>query len=354
MRPDVPDWVLTESHEARLAVSSWRGGRLLAADVPVTDATVTWTADSNVPGRLTLTCPPTLAPTRAEDPLNIYGQRLALTQTLSVGPESWTVNLGWWLVQAVDHSAARVDVEALSLEQLILDWRFESPYTRPANATFVSTLRALAGGLLPVTVTGLTDRALPATLTDEWSEDRAGALADLAAAWPADIRVDDTGVLAATPARTAATPVRSWVHGEASAYVGIERAALRDDLFNAVVARGEDTDGNPVQAVVTDGNFASPTCYYGPFGRRPRFYSSPLLTTAAQAQSAAATMLARELRRTTSVVVDAPPDPRVQLLDTARVVDADGRDTLGLVTDITLPLTAGAGAATYRVAQGGL
>lgn len=69
---------------------------------------------------------------------------------------------------------------------------------------------------------------------------------------------------------------------------------------NVVVARGETSDDlPPVQAVAMDLDPLSPT-WAGtgpadtPYGRRTRYYASPVLTTVAQAQLAAQSILAKE------------------------------------------------------------
>ena len=282
MRDDIPGWVLTESHHVSVLVQATYDGEHLA-DVDVDAATLDWTADTPVPGRLDLTCPSMWQPATPTDPLAVFGQRLTVLYTVGVGGQEWSVPLGQFRVQGWDHATPAVTVEALSLEQLILDYRFDSPYQRPSGATFASTLRGLCAGLLPVDTTAMTDRALPGSLTTDWEEDRMAAVRSLAAAWPADLRVDPDGVLVATPERVVqSSPHVSWVHGQANAYVSLGGGALRDEVYNAVVARGEKADGSPVQATAVDNNPASPTYFYGPYGRRQRFYESPLITTQAQ------------------------------------------------------------------------
>lgn len=348
---DAPDWVLRETHSVRTVVSAEYDGETLADDLLLDAGTLEVTADANVPGRLDLTFPSTYAPTSWRDPINIFGQRLTLRQVLSVGPHSWVVPLGTYRIQAFDHRAPAMSVEALSLEQLIADYRFNSPYQRPSGATFASTLKALCKGLLPVDTSAMVDRPLPATLTTDWEEDRLSAVRSIQTNWPCDLRVDSDGVLKASPERTVKDePDVTWTHGEDDAYVALGGSALRDDIYNSIVARGEKPDGSPVQATVVDDDPRSPTYFYGPYGRRQRFYESPLITTVAQAKSAAQTVLARERRRTNLVVVEAPPDPRIEVLDTARVTTDTGRTYIGQVVSIELPLTAVEGAATYEVA----
>lgn len=350
MRDDVPAWVIHETHSVRTFVDAVRDGETIAEDIPLDAGTLEVTADANVPGRLSLSFPSLWAPTKATDPLAVYGQRLTIRQVLKAGAEEWTVDLGQYLIQAWDHEQPSVDVEALSLEQRIADYRFSTPYRRPGGATFAGQLGAICKGVLPVDTSAMTNRSLPASVTEDWEEDRLGAVRAIQTNWPCDLRVDEDGVLVATPERTvASTPDVEWTHGEANAYVSTGGNGLRDEMFNAVVARGENANGSPVQASAVDDDPSSPTYFYGPFGRRQRFYASPLITTRDEARAAARTVLKRELRRSAQVTVTAPPDPRIEMLDTARVTLDDGQTFTGLVTDISLPLTPLEGAATYTI-----
>lgn len=349
MRDAAPDWVIHESHAVRTYVDALYDGDLIAEDIPLDAGTLEVTADANVPGRLSLTFPSMWAPRTARDPLAVYGQRLTVRQVLTVGPEEFTVDLGQYRIQAWDHETPAVEVEALSLEQILADYRLNAPYKRPSGATFASTLTGLCKGLLPVDTSELTDRALPASLVTDWEEDRLSAVRAIQTNWPCDLRVDEDGVLVASPVRTVGTPDVEWTHGESNAFVSTGGSGLRDDMFNSVVARGEKADGTPIQSTVVDSDPTSPTYFYGPYGRRQRFYESPLITTKEQATSAAKTVLKRELRRSAVVTVTAPPDPRIEMLDTARVTLDDGQSYTGLVTDISLPLTPLEGAATYTI-----
>lgn len=332
-------------------VSSWRDGEQLAEAVPVDSGEIEADYAGQVPGRLDLTVPSPWAPQTATDPLGVYGQQLHVSQVLTLpdGSEA-SVQLGWWLVQGWQHEPPAVSVEGLSLDQLIADYRFTSPYRRPAGATYAGQLAEILSGVLPVDTSAMANRPLPGSLTQDWEEDRLAAVRTIGTNWPADLRVDDDGVLVATPPRAEVDPPHiTWQHGTAGAYVSIGGGGLRDEMWNAVVARGQRPDGTPVQAFASDKNPDSPTRYGGPFGRRPRFYESPLITSKDTARTTARTVLARELRRTATVTVDAPPDPRIELLDTAAVVDAAGVRRVGLVTRLRLPLTVNDGAAQYEI-----
>jgi hypothetical protein len=106
-----------------------------------------------------------------------------------------------------------------------------------------------------------------------------------------------------------------------------------------VVARGEPQDGTaPVQAVALDTDPSSPT-YAGtgpgtsPYGRVTYFYSSPLLTTVPQAQSAANTILAENVGAGATYTLNVPYDPTISAGDVISV-----RGKVLAVDSITLDL----------------
>lgn len=93
------------------------------------------------------------------------------------------------------------------------------------------------------------------------------------------------------------------------------------DAENVVVATGE-TDGStaPVMGIAKDTNPSSLT-YIGKTAEVARFYSSPLLTTQAQAVKAASTILRRELGAADSIVVPTVVIPGLEWGDVLHVAD---------------------------------
>lgn len=345
MRDDVPEGVLLEAHRVTTTVTSWRGGEQIG-DLPVEAGTIDWFSDVAVAGRLELTVPQTYAPRGFTDAVGTYGQRLNVQQTIHAAQGSFTLNLGWFVVAAWQWEYPACDIEGLTLDQLLDEYRLVQPFQASAPTTYLEALEELCEGVLPVSA-GVADKAVGVAISQD--EDRSLAINDVRKGWGVDVRVDDDGVVAVTPKRTLGTPVRSWQHGQASAFVSLGSSGLRDDVFNMVVARSEKADGTPLQAVATDDNPASPTYYRGPYGRRVRFFAANLATTLAQVQAAADTVLAQEMRRTRLIVVDAPPDPRLEIGDTVSVTDLHGDEHVGLLAAVRLPLVARQGAATYTV-----
>lgn len=90
------------------------------------------------------------------------------------------------------------------------------------------------------------------------------------------------------------TPVWTVSSGPGGIMLSKEDVLTRELVYNGVVVTGERADGTaPVTATVWDTDPTSPTYYLGPFGKKPRFYANPQLTTVPQCQAAGAALLAR-------------------------------------------------------------
>lgn len=133
-----------------------------------------------------------------------------------------------------------------------------------------------------------------------------------------------------------------WVvnAGPGGVMVESKRSLSRDGVYNALVVTGEGADEiTPVRAVAYDAQESSPTFFGGPFGQVPRFYSSPFITTQAQAIGAAVNLLRQSLGAPYDVGVSAVPNPALKPYDVIRVVYNDGTRELHVVEKVTIPLT---------------
>ena len=338
-------------------VSSWLGSTCLAQDVPISGAALSASRSQEVPERLTLSVPartaggswvPGLDPAH---PLARFGQRLAVDVVMTASrSRSWRVSLGWFQIQSWQESddGGKVEVDAAGILQRVADDRLVTATAPPSGATFASEFRRLMSGGIPVAVdAGLVDRACPASF--QWDEDRLGALYDLADAWPARILTDGDGIVRVLPPLPATpTPVLTWQNGEGGVLMSAPAGDTRDGVFTSVVARSSATDAAnraPVQVEATagDSQYAA-----GVYGAVRRFYSSPLITTAAEATAAATAILADSLRPARQLKVTLPPDPRVELGDPVRTI-WDGVTRDGWVEDYAMPLTIGGGAMSVTV-----
>lgn len=314
----------------KLAVESWRGGVLLADDVPVTSAGEETDRGLNVPERTTFVVPRVVdnvdwSPTTENSPLSAKGQRLHVKLGVSLrrGETEWLTR-GRFLIYDSEPDGDVINVTAVGLLELINEARLISPFQ--PTGTFTSTLRGLVEPALTVLVDGgLVDRAVPSTIN--YDEDRLAAVLELLDAWPAEAYVDVEGYLHVIPPSTSVTPAFTLTDGYGGTVIRAQGSSARANGQNAIVARGQDSTGAQVQGVayVTTG----PNAYGGAYNPLPVpfFFQSPLLTSVGEAQAAAQTIRDRRRRETApAFTVFMVPDPRIQVGD----VGALTSDKLGL------------------------
>jgi hypothetical protein len=265
------------------------------------------------------------------------------------------LNMGQVLINTwdVDETGEAVEVEAVDLAQLIADAKHYTIETPAPGTTYAREFERLAAGILPVRIAdglSLTATVNAATI---WARERDKNLTKLCKAWGARWYVDDDGYLTAAPAYPDITdqtpPVVHLTGGTNGTVVARARSGTRERLYNAVVVTGravrEDqaTTEPPVPwaaAEVRDPR--SPIRIDGPYGRRPKFYTSEMLTTSAECQATAIQMLAAASGVSRTEPVACVPDPSMDLGDVVRVVTR-GIPWTGRVQSFALPLTAAGG-----------
>lgn len=175
--------------------------------------------------------------------------------------------------------------------------RFTDVYTIASGTNYATAIQTL----LNSRVTGLTYSFMTTALTtpsivvaeqqDPWKQAQ-----DLAANIGAELYFDVTGVVVLRPEPNPSTSPVVWTYtdGHDAMILAVNRVLQRTNVYNHFVVTGEGTGvATPVRAESKDTDPSSPTYYLGPFGDVPRFYSSPLITTTAQAQSVADAFLNR-------------------------------------------------------------
>lgn len=170
-------------------------------------------------------------------------------------------------------------------------------------------------------------------------QDRYGFLRDLATGLGKILYWDYRGFLIVASPPDPTVPVFEVNSGAGGVLVTLSRKLSRDGVYNAVVASGEAGDDQaPARAVARDMNPASATFWDGRFGKVPRFYSSPFLTTDAQAQSAAESLLRKVVGLPYSVDFTAVPNPALEPLDSVRITHPD-RSEVHILETVKVPLS---------------
>jgi hypothetical protein len=324
-------------------VSSWLGDELLADAVPVIAGTVTDDETADVRGTLELTVPAAAEwlPIGPRHPLGNVGQTLRVTRLMlnAAGDVTERFNLGSYLIDRATPDADLITVTGYGLGKRVEHARFTQPVTVAAG-TFTSLVRYLLRGILPVTFDpALTDRA---TTERTWERERLAALREVLDAWPAVMDVDASGVAYIRPPYGGGdlTPAETYTEdGSTGTVVQLAADVDASGVVNAfTAATAPDNGSTPLYETVYV--VTGPLAWGGPFGYRPGFYASPLLTTRDQLRATARAMLDRAQRRSATVRVELVTDGRREVGDVVRAVSDRARvDIVGRVTATRFALT---------------
>lgn len=224
------------------------------------------------------------------------------------------IGLGFYKINDwAENDDGGIDVNAVSLEQIVSEARFLTTAQISGGMTFPTAVDLVLEDLLPLEVNADPTRTAAAAA---YEEDRLAALTDLVNAWPARMRVDDSGTLTIDPPwdDVADAPAIVLTDGENGTLVSAPHSGTRDGIYNAVRATGE-SDGDVAPVGATAYLATGPRAWAGPFGNVPYFYASPLLTTVAQCEAAARTRLINLQNVAEPVTIECLPDPRLEIGD---------------------------------------
>jgi hypothetical protein len=346
------------SARARVVAPGLTGTNPTGTVVPILAGDVRLDATADVRSTLDMSTDGTGAwPDASTDLLAPYGNELFVERGVQFGggTTEW-VSLGYFRIQSVEQDRppdGPIRVTAQDRMAGIVEARLTSPRQYTASTSFGAIVDDLVLEVYPsatidwddATDLSTTGRALLG------EEDRYALLKDLVTSVGKVAYWDHRGHLVIRTPPDTTDPVVEVGVGRDGVLVSMTRQLSREGVYNAVVATGEaaDTDAPP-RAVVVDANPLSPTYWYGGFGKVPRFYSSPFITTVTQATTAAGSLLRQSLGLPYSVDFTAVPNPALEPLDPVRISypGKDGSRT-HVIETLTVPLVAsGALAATTR------
>jgi hypothetical protein len=288
-----------------------------------------------------------LIPRTPSDELATYGSRLRIARGVSYGDgSSELVPLGVFRLDSVDGdvSAGPVTLQGKSLECIVADDKFTEPYT--ATGTAVGAVTALIKRSIPDAdvISLITDAPIGSRTFDRQADPWAGAQ-EIASAAGAEVYANADGVfvIATLPDLLTTTPVWAVEAAEGGVYISGNRAMASDRVNNGILAIGENTADNvlPVSYLAVDNDPSSPTYWYGPFGRRPGFYSSSTLISLAACTQAANLQLAKAKAPNASGDISSLPNPALEPGDVVRVTHPDGTRELHQIASFSVPLDPG-------------
>ena len=316
-------------------------------DIPITDGTVTLdrTADRRARCDLTL-AGPLQYPLLDTDPLAPYGVEVEVKRGVQF-PDGSTelVSFGRMRVQDLDRSrpAGSATLTAYDRSAQVADERFTVPRKLSA-ANVTAQIQALIADVYPLATFNVGPDATSGAVVT-FDRDRWAAIQQLAVAIGYEVYIDSELVWQIVPVPDATGDPAVWTvdTGPQGVLVSSDSSVTREGVANGVVAAGEPTSNRaPAFGLVTDDNPESPTLWGGPFGRVPRFYSSPLILTNGQAVTAAAAILRDQLGAFRSVSFQSVPNPALEPGDVLLVQDGDDPPVRYIFDSFTIGLSAGA------------
>lgn len=335
---------LRASHAVEVRVESWRGAVQLASDLPVNGGSVTVDGGSQVRRTLSLTiADPSLDP--GNDPTAVlapYGTDLVVKRGIRFPDGSIEyAPLGRFRIENVTTAVGGEAIQVTGSDRTayVQDAKFTTTAESNTSNTIPAEITRLITEALAVAVSNLSSSTAP-TSKVYWEQDRWAAIDDLAKSIGCVVYFDPSGTAVIDPVPAITDPVAWYVDaGESGVMVTGQRDTSREGTYNGVVASGESAGQFlPYTATVTDDDPASPTLWGGTFGRKPYFYTSPLITTAQQAIDAATAQLNLVRGLSRQLALSSVPNPALEAGDVIRVLFPDGSYETHLVDSFDVPL----------------
>lgn len=259
---------------------------------------------------------------------NPYGQELYIERGVMYGNGvKEYVGLGYFRIDAVEQNQVPKGTLRLSGSDrmaYVRDARNMQPVVFSAGSSLGAVIDFIVGDAVPGGATTAYDfDAYGTTLQSQhvMSEDRLRFLSDLLTSYSkvGYFRYDGVFQVKTAPTNTT-SPVFTINSGRLGVLVSMARSINRDGVYNGVIATGEAADDiPPVYGIAIDGDSTSPTYWYGNFGKVPRFFSSSFMTTTAQCQSAAASLLVSSTGLPYVVTMGVVPNPALEGWDVVSV-----------------------------------
>ena len=267
-------------------------------------------------------------PTHATDLLTPYGQEIYLERGVQYGNgQRELVGLGYFRIDTPEQDEApsgEITITGQDRMAGIVDARFLTVRQFGSTMTRGQLASVLINEVYPSATiewddTGLRDSTIGRTVIGE--DDRAQCLSDFVTSLGKVGYFDHRGVYVIKTPPDVSGPA-SWTvdAGERGVMVRMSRSLTREGVYNAYVATGEAADTvPPARGIAVNLDPSSPTYWFGPFGPVPAFYSSPFLTSDAQASQAARQLLAGKIGLPYSIVLDSIANPAVTPYDVIAV-----------------------------------
>jgi len=158
-----------------------------------------------------------------------------------------------------------------------------------------------------------------------YDQERTEAISDMTQAISAECLFDNLGDFVLRPSYKPHDPVWTIDAGERGVLTAAETTLDRSSVRNGVSVRGQpDADLPPIYGLATFNDPTHPLRWGGPFGRVVMIAESTAVTTQAQADATARSLLNLRLALSRTFAVGSVPNPALEPEDVVRIVFADG------------------------------
>jgi hypothetical protein len=349
--------IVSGSHEpvfeARVLTTWATGPDPAGTTIPILGGDVIYDATADVFASLNLTTAgvdehddQSRFPRLPGDLLGPYGNEIWVRRGVDGGSGVLWASLGYFRLDAAEQDDAPYgDITLSGQDRMahLIDARMVAARTFDPQDTVAFVFASLVGEVLPQATVLFDDDTATADIGRRLTadEDRYAVLAELAGAFAKIMYWDGEGFLRVESAPDEATPVWEVAAGAGGVLLTSGRRVTAEGMRNGWVVKGEGGDQQaPVRAVAVDIGPSSPTRWGGRFGKRPGFYTSPLIVTEAQAEAVAQARLLRTLGAPSSADFDTPVNPALRPWHPIRVQQRDGNREIHVVSGLSIPLTA--------------
>lgn len=335
----------TARFEARAVVELQTGDDPDGVGIEILSGDVRLDATADVHATLQLETTGDLWPRNASGLLAPFGQEIFVRRGIDLGSSILWFPLGYFRIDSVEQDDATdgpIRITGSDRMSGVIDGRFTSPRQLAAGSVVGEVIRELVTEVHPGAEVVFDDSLEFGTLARAVvvEESRHEAIKELVHSAGKVLHWDGAGRLQIRTAPDPTVPIWHVRAGRRGVLVQAGRALTRAGVRNGLVARGEGaaSDEDPVQVLVVDDGPNSPTRWGGRFGRVPRFYSSPMIATEAQAEATARAMLRRNLGMPYRVDFSTVPNPAMRPWDPTRIVHDDGTREIHVIETLTVPL----------------
>ena len=332
-------------HTVVTRVDVFYAGALVYEDLPVESGSVNIDEGSRVRRSATLSvADPSLDPSGIIDLLAPFGTEFMVRRGIRFGEgDEETIPLGVFRVDEASRSSwfDGVNITGSDRSGGLADARFVAGWNTPAGKEIRVEIEDIVRDVYPnVEFYDLTDDDSP-TQAGVWERDRMDTIERLATALGAEFIFDNLGRAILRPVVTGLAEELDWSvdAGEDGVMLDVSTGISRDEVYNAVVATGEQSDNSPA---VTGYAFVmgGPLAWGGPFGKKPRFFTSQFLTTMDQATKAAQSILVRSTGFSRTINPVSIVNPALDVGDTIEIALPDGRNYYHVIRSMVMPLQA--------------